>query len=62
MLRWADALIEIARDSRAEGEDEAAYNCAEQAKTIAEKVLQLDRSNERARVILERLCDEFNVL
>jgi tetratricopeptide (TPR) repeat protein len=61
LLRWAKSLIEIARDSKAEGEHEAARNCAEQAKTVAEKVLNLEPRNEEALKILERLYDEFNV-
>ena len=62
LLRWASSLIEIAREAQAEGEYEAARNCAEQAKTVSEKVLSFDPRNERALKLLERLCDEFNVL
>ncbi len=62
LLRWAKSLIEIARDAQAEGEHEAARNCAEQAKTVAEKVLSFDPRNEAALKVLERLCYEFNVL
>jgi tetratricopeptide (TPR) repeat protein len=62
LLRWAESLIEIARDAQAEGEHEAARNCAEQAKTVAEKVLEFDGMNEKALKILERLSDEFNIL
>jgi tetratricopeptide (TPR) repeat protein len=62
LLRWAESLLEIARDARAEGEHEAAHTCAEQAKTVVEKVLEFDKTNERALGILEKLCDEFNIL
>ena len=61
MLRWANALVEIARDSKADREPEAAYLCAEQAKTVAEKVLEFDADNNEALRILETISDEFNV-
>ncbi len=41
---------------------EAAYLCAEQAKTVAEKVLEFDADNSEALRILETISDEFNVL
>jgi len=61
LLRWVDSLIEISKDLKAEGELEAAYKCAEQAKTIAEKVLEYDKRNKQAIEILETICDKFNV-
>ncbi len=62
LLRWADTLIDIARDASAEKEHEAARFCAEQAQTVAGKVLQFDADNTDALRLLELLSDEFNVL
>jgi len=61
LLRWSQALVEIARDSKSERRPEIAHDCAEQAKTLAEKVLELDRMNKEALKILEKLYDEFNI-
>ncbi|HUU17838.1 MAG TPA: hypothetical protein VMW72_11855 [Sedimentisphaerales bacterium] len=61
LLRWSQALVEIARDSQSEREPETAHECAEQAKTLAIKVLELDQMNEEALKILEKLYDEFNI-
>ena len=61
LLRWANTLLELARESSAEGEPRAARICAEQAKSLADKVCEFDRSNAQALEILETLSDEFNV-
>lgn len=61
LLRWSQALIEIARDSKSEREPEIAHECAEQAKTLAEKVLEFDPMNKEAIKILEKIYDDFNI-
>ena len=61
LLRWALVLLDIARDSAAEREHEAARVCAEQAHAVANKVLEFDRDNPEALRILESISDEFNV-
>ena len=62
LLQWSQALIEIAREARAEGEHEAAQFAAEQAKDIGSKVLEFDTDNNKALKLLEVLADEFNVM
>lgn len=62
MLRWANALVQIARDSKEDRESEATYLCAEQAKTVAAKVLDFDSDNREALRLLETIADEFNVM
>ncbi|RIK77257.1 MAG: hypothetical protein DCC68_17730 [Planctomycetota bacterium] len=62
LLRWAHTLIELAEDSRADGDDHAARMCAEHAKALADNVLKFHPGNAEALRILERLSDDFNVL
>lgn len=62
LLRWVGVLIDIAKDFAAEGEHEAARVCAEQAQTVANKVLEFDSDNVEALRVLEELSDEFNVM
>ena len=62
LLRWANTLIDLARDSQSEGEHQAARICAEHAKSLADNVLEFDSSNDQAQSILEVLSDDFNVL
>ncbi len=61
LLRWSQSLVELARESKSVRDPEAAHECAEQAKTLAEKVLEFDRMNKEALKILEKLYDEFNI-
>ena len=49
------------RDSKSERELEIAHECAEQAKTLAEKVLEFDTMNKEAIKILEKIYDDFNI-
>ena len=62
LLRWTETLIELARDLEIDRQFEASRYCAEQAKATAEKVLEFDRDNARARALLEKIADLFNVL
>jgi tetratricopeptide (TPR) repeat protein len=61
-LRWAYTLIELARESRGGGDEQAARLCAEHAKLIADTVLRFHPGNAQALEILELLSDDFNVL
>ncbi len=62
LLRWCETLIEIAGDLSADRQHEASRLCAEQAKSTADKVLEFDRDNSRARDLLEKIADQFSVL
>jgi tetratricopeptide (TPR) repeat protein len=61
LLRWAETLLEMAREAGAELEHEAARICAERAREVAGKVLEFDADNSQALAILELLYDLFNV-
>ncbi len=61
LLRWADTLLRMARESQSEGEPEAAFYCAEQAKTLCNKVLEFNAGNAEALAMLERISDEFGL-
>ncbi len=60
--RWAQTLLELAYESRKEGDEHAARMCAEHVKSIADSILAFHPGNENALAILERLSDDFNVL
>jgi tetratricopeptide (TPR) repeat protein len=62
MLKWSETLIEVADEFKVDGEHESAQRSAEDAKNIAEKVLDLDKTNAEARNLLERIADWFNVM
>ncbi len=61
LLRWANTLRDLARESKRDEEHQAARICAEQAKEIADRIIGFDNSNEDARQLLEELSDEFDV-
>jgi len=61
LLRWCETLIDIGQELHSDREFEASRMCAEQAKTTAEKVLEFDKDNAKARALLERISDLFNV-
>ena len=61
LLRWANTLRDLARESKRDEEHQAARICAEQAKEIADRIIGFDNSNEDARQLLEELSDEFDL-
>lgn len=61
LLRWTETLLDLARESALDREHQAARVCAEHAKSLADKVLEFDKTNDDARRILEVLHDEFHV-
>ena len=62
LLRWANTLIELARQSDTDDEHQAARICAEHAKSLADKVLEFDKGNEDALALLERISDDFSIV
>lgn len=62
ILRWANTLVDLARQADTEEEHRAARSCAERAKMLADKVMEFDPGNREATRLLELLSDEFNVL
>ena len=62
LLKWADTLVEMATESVATGDAEIARYCAEQAQTVASKVLEFDADNTEALRILEKVAFDFNVM
>jgi tetratricopeptide (TPR) repeat protein len=62
LFRWADTLVDLAREASSAGEADAANLFALRAKEIASRVLKYDRDNARALRLLERIADEFNVM
>ncbi len=62
LLRWANTLIELARQSDTDDEHQAARICAEHAKSLADKVLEFDKGNEDALALLEDISDDFSIV
>lgn len=61
MQRWANTLVELAKELRGEGNHEAARQCAEQARDVCNRVLDVSPGNDETIRVLEQLSDEFNV-
>ncbi len=62
LLKWANTLVEMATESTGNGEMEIARYCAEQAQTVAKKVIEFDTDNGEALRILEKLAFDFHVI
>lgn len=61
MVKWAKTLLDLAHQSDVDGEHQAAHICAEQAKSVADKILEFDTDNSPAREILEAIYDDFGI-